>query len=93
MITSRDVKIGKPDPEPYLKAAAMLKFAASDCVVVEDAPAGVRAGKGAGARVIAFSTTMEREELEKAGANWIVRNCADIDARNESDRLLLSLAL
>ena len=93
MITSSDVKIGKPDPEPYLKAAAMLKFAASDCVVVEDAPAGVRAGKGAGARVIAFSTTMEREELEKAGANWIVRNCADIDARNESDRLLLSLAL
>lgn len=93
MTTSSEVKIGKPDPEPYLKAAAMLKFAASECVVVEDAPAGVRAGKAAGARVIAFSTTMERRELEKAGANWIVRNCADIDARNESDGLLLSLTL
>src|SRR5271156_1799944 len=50
MITASDVKIGKPDPEPYLKAAAKLGFAASDCIVVEDAPAGVRAGKAAGAR-------------------------------------------
>src|SRR5713226_3146804 len=49
LITSSDVKIGKPDPEPYLKAAAELGFAASDCIVVEDAPAGVRAGKAAGA--------------------------------------------
>jgi mannitol-1-/sugar-/sorbitol-6-phosphatase len=93
MITSSDVKIGKPDPEPYLKAAAMLKFAASDCVVVEDAPAGVRAGKAAGARVIAFCTTMERRELENAGADWIVHNCADIQARVENSSLLLSLAL
>ena len=49
MITSSDVVMGKPDPEPYLKAAAQLGFAASDCVVVEDAAAGVRAGKAAGA--------------------------------------------
>ena len=93
MITSSDVKIGKPAPEPYLRAAAMLKFAASDCLVVEDAPAGVLAGKAAGARVIAFSTTMEWRELENAGADWIVRNCADIQARDKSDGLLLSLAL
>src|SRR3981081_3140260 len=45
MITSSDVKIGKPDPEPYLKAAAKLGFAASDCIVVEDAPSGISAGK------------------------------------------------
>ena len=78
MITSSDVKIGKPDPEPYLKAAAKLGFPASDCIVVEDAPAGVRAGKAAEARVIAFPTTMSRHDLEEAGADWIVRNCADI---------------
>ena len=93
MITSSDVKIGKPDPEPYLKAAAMLKFPASGCVVVEDAPAGVLAGKAAGARVIAFLTTMPRGELLNEGANWIVRNCSDIAARSESDGLVLSLAL
>ena len=80
MVTSSDVKIGKPDPEPYLKAAAKLGFAASDCVVVEDAPAGVIAGKAAGARVIAVLTTMPRGDLAKAGADWMVQSCADITA-------------
>jgi beta-phosphoglucomutase-like phosphatase (HAD superfamily) len=92
MITSSDVKIGKPDPEPYLKAAAKLGFAASDCIVVEDAPAGVRAGKAAGARVIAFLTTMIRRDLEDAGADWIVQNCADIAACHEDGSLELSLS-
>jgi sugar-phosphatase len=93
MITASDVKIGKPDPEPYLKAAAKLGFAASDCIVVEDAPAGVRAGKAAGARVIAFLTTMIRRDLEDAGADWIVQNCADIAACNDDDGLQLSLSM
>jgi mannitol-1-/sugar-/sorbitol-6-phosphatase len=91
MITSSDVKIGKPDPEPYLKAAAGLRFAASDCIVVEDAPAGVRAGKAAGARVIAFLTTMIRRSLEDAGADWIVQSCADIAASSDDDGLQLGL--
>src|SRR5208283_3051394 len=85
MVTSSDVKIGKPDPEPYLKAAAKLGFAASDCIVVEDAPAGVRAGKAAGARVIAFLTTTLRRDLKDAGADWIVQSCADIDASSDGD--------
>src|ERR1700687_2984931 len=93
MITSSDVKIGKPDPEPYLKAAAKLGFAASVCIVVEDAPAGIRAGKAASARVIAFLTTMPRRDLEDAGADWIVQNCADIAASNDGDVLHLSLSL
>ena len=92
MITSNDVKIGKPDPEPYLKAAAMLNFAASDCVVIEDAPAGVRAGKAAGARAIALTTTMPQRELEDAGANWILKSCEDIATRLVGEELFLSLA-
>jgi sugar-phosphatase len=92
IVTSSDVKNGKPDPEPYLKAAAKLGFAASDCIVVEDAPAGVRAGKAACARVIAFLTTMVGRELEVAGADYIVRDCADITATYETDSgLRLSL--
>jgi sugar-phosphatase len=78
LITSNDVKVGKPDPEPYLKAAARLGFPVADCIVVEDAPAGIRAGKAAGARVIAFLTTIIRRDLEEACADWIVQNCADI---------------
>jgi sugar-phosphatase len=91
--TSSDVKVGKPDPEPYLKAAAKLGFAASDCIVIEDAPAGVRAGKAAGARVIAFLTTMSRGDMEESGPDWIVQNCADIAARMDSDGRSLEIHL
>ena len=78
MITSSDVTNGKPHPEPFLKAAANLGFTAEDCIVLEDAPAGIRAGKASGARVIAFRTTVPETELNMAGADWIVSSCAEI---------------
>jgi sugar-phosphatase len=94
IVTSSDVTNGKPDPEPYLKAAERLGFAASDCIVVEDVPAGVAAGKAAGARVIAFLTTLPRPDLEAAHADWIVRNCADITlAGEQNDGLQIDLRL
>ena len=91
LITAGDIQRGKPDPEPYQKAAARLGYPPSECVVVEDAPAGIRAGKAAGARVIGFPTTSNRHELEVAGANWIVRNCADIAATIDGSSLVLTL--
>jgi sugar-phosphatase len=91
MITSGDIQRGKPDPEPYLKAAARLGFPGADCVVVEDAPAGIRAGKSAGSRVISFPTTSDRAELERAGADWVVRNCADIAATFDGSSLVVTL--
>lgn len=48
LITSDDVARGKPDPEGYLRAAQMLQVEPARCVVVEDAPAGVEAGRRAG---------------------------------------------
>lgn len=75
-ITAQDITIGKPDPEPYLKGAALLGFAPKDCVVVEDASAGVRSAKAAGARVIAVQTTETNEHLIELGANWIVKDCS-----------------
>lgn len=72
MITSDDVRIGKPDPEPYLKGAALLGVPASKCIVFEDAPAGIRSGKSAGALVMALRTTAPDHELEQAGADWII---------------------
>src|SRR5579871_6874522 len=47
LITSNDITHGKPDPEPFLKGAAVLGFPPNDCIVLEDVPAGVRAGKSA----------------------------------------------
>jgi len=52
LVTSDDVTRGKPDPEPYLLAAARLGVEPADAVVVEDAAAGVAAGKAGGFRVI-----------------------------------------
>jgi mannitol-1-/sugar-/sorbitol-6-phosphatase len=91
MVTSTDVAIGKPHPEPFLKAASKLGLPASDCVAIEDVPAGVRAGKAAGARVIALRTTVEGEELRAAGADFILNTCCDISARQNSNGLTLHL--
>jgi sugar-phosphatase len=63
LITSDDITRGKPDPQGYLTAAAQLGLNPADCVVLEDAPAGIAAGKAAGMTVIALATTMRREEL------------------------------
>jgi mannitol-1-/sugar-/sorbitol-6-phosphatase len=84
LLTCDDVKNGKPAPEPYLKGASLLGVSARDCVVVEDAPAGIRAGKAAGARVIACLTTAPASELEDAGADWIVEGCKSISLTSVS---------
>ena len=78
MLTSSDVQNGKPHPEPYLKAAAMLGVKGSDCLVIEDAPAGITAGKRAGSRVLALRTTMPEPLLDSAGPDWIADSCADL---------------
>jgi mannitol-1-/sugar-/sorbitol-6-phosphatase len=93
LVTSDDIKKGKPDPEPYLKGASLLGVAAKDCIVVEDAPAGIRAGKAAGAQVIACRTTASEAELKDAGANWIVDNCGSISVSRLSASGKLRLAL
>lgn len=66
MITADDVTAGKPDPEPYRRAAAMLAVAEARCVVVEDAPMGVLAAKRAGMTVLAVTTTHAAAALDQA---------------------------
>jgi mannitol-1-/sugar-/sorbitol-6-phosphatase len=90
-ITASEVMHGKPHPEPYLKAAKKLGFAPEACVVVEDAPAGIRAGKSAESRVLAVRTTVDDSTLIQAGADWIVDNCSQVRARTEGAGLSLNL--
>jgi len=92
LITSSDITHGKPHPEPYLKAASILGFSAEECVVVEDAPAGIESGKAAGARVIAFPTTVAAVELQAAGADYIVNNCADMHLVSANPGLTLEFS-
>jgi beta-phosphoglucomutase len=68
IITANDVARGKPHPEPYLKALQSLDLPASSCLVVENAPLGIRAAKAAGIRCVALATTLPREDLSEADA-------------------------
>jgi sugar-phosphatase len=93
-ITSTDIKNGKPHPEPYLKGAALLGFSPGECVVFEDAPAGIRAGKAAGARVIGILAISPVSELLEAGATWTVKNCGSVSLNtsvNTDGKLILEL--
>jgi beta-phosphoglucomutase len=78
MITSDDVHLTKPYPEPYLKGAAALDLSPQECVVIENAPMGIRSGKKAGIRVIAVTTTLDKKHLQEA--DWIVDNFDQVQA-------------
>jgi mannitol-1-/sugar-/sorbitol-6-phosphatase len=79
LVTADRLRRGKPDPEGYLLAARELGADPSECVVLEDAPAGVQAGLAAGMRVVALLTTHAPEDLagadERAAsvAEWLAR--------------------
>lgn len=71
-VTALDVKNGKPNPEPYLKGLEIADVAASEAIVIENAPLGVRAGKAAGVITVAITTgPIPRIEFEKEGADVI----------------------
>jgi mannitol-1-/sugar-/sorbitol-6-phosphatase len=76
-ITADDVKAGKPAPDGYFLAAKRLGRKPSECLVFEDAPAGIQAGKAAGMRVIAIASSVSKEEL--SAADVVVQELADID--------------
>jgi sugar-phosphatase len=77
LITADDVKRGKPHPEAYLLAAARLNVKPERCVVIEDAPAGIRAAQAAGMRVVAIASTHSRAELGEADVR--AERLADIE--------------
>lgn len=77
-VTGADVTRGKPDPQVFLLAAAKLGIAPADCVVVEDAPAGVAAAKNAKMACLALTGTASREEL--AQADRVVDSLREVEA-------------
>jgi mannitol-1-/sugar-/sorbitol-6-phosphatase len=93
LITSTDITHGKPHPEPYQKGAKLLGLKSAECVVIEDAPAGIRAGKAAGARVFCLRTTATDPELRESGADWIADDLASLhlDSVGPDNRLTFVL--
>jgi sugar-phosphatase len=91
IISGDQVKRGKPDPEPYRRGAELLKAQPEDCLVVEDAPSGVRAGVAAGCRVLGVLGTHRAEELREAGASWIVQSLTKARAADRDGRVSISI--
>ena len=93
LVTADDISRGKPDPEPYMRAAALLGLAPKDCIVIEDAPAGIRAGKAAGARVLALQTTEHDQLLIAAEADWIAKDCSSLAFKHGNSGEMLDFDL
>jgi len=79
LVTADDVDHGKPDPEPYRLAAERLGVAPADCIVFEDAPAGIEAGRRAGARVVGVATGTSPDALSAADAVVNEIGALDVD--------------
>jgi sugar-phosphatase len=68
MVTADDVVNGKPHPEPYLEGARLLGVEPKQCMVIEDAPAGIQAAHAGGMKVIGLARTYAAAELVEADA-------------------------
>src|SRR5205823_13610301 len=76
VVSGEEVARGKPAPDIFLRAAERLALPPARVVVLEDAPAGVEAGKAAGSRVIAIAATFPAASL--AAADLVVRSFAEV---------------
>jgi len=87
IVTRNTVKKTKPYPEPYLKAAASLGLDTGDCVVIENAPMGILSAKKAGMEVLAITTTLTKDHLQKA--DFIADSFGEIEDYLEKNVLSL----
>lgn len=89
LITADDITRGKPDPEPFLLAARRLGVDPARCVVFEDAPAGLAAGRAAGMTTVALTTTHPAAELS---ADVVVPDLSAVSAQATDGTVEITLA-
>jgi glycerol 3-phosphatase-1 len=79
LVVAEDVQNGKPDPTCYLMGKEKLKLGEKDNVLVlEDSPAGIRAGKAAGCKVLGLVTSHTLEQVKDAQPDWIVKDLESV---------------
>lgn len=86
LVTASDTALGKPNPDPYLAAAERLGVRPEECLVVEDAVAGVQAGRAAGCAVLGVLGSVPAEAL---GADAVAADLAGVRIEQQGDGLLL----
>ena len=86
LVTSDDVVNGKPHPEPYLMGAERLGFRPSDCLVIEDAPAGIESARAGGMKVIGLASTYAAKRL--AEADGVASKLSSIQVSSNGNGLL-----
>jgi sugar-phosphatase len=89
LVSGDEIEAGKPAPDGYILAARRLGIDPRDCVVIEDSPVGLEAGKAASMRVIAVASTHAAEALQQADA--VVRELANIDLHTSGDIIEIQL--
>lgn len=89
LVSADDVANGKPHPEPYLKGAQLLKVDPAKCIVIEDAPNGIRAGRAAGMKVIGVGTTYQASELKEANA--VVKTLEGLTASSNNGQIKIRI--
>ncbi|HEV8357179.1 MAG TPA: HAD-IA family hydrolase [Gemmatimonadales bacterium] len=89
LVSSEDVTRGKPAPDGYLLGARRLGRAAAECVVFEDSPPGTAAGRAAGARVVALTTTHRPDQLGEVAA--VVADFRAVRVRGSAGDLTVEL--
>jgi sugar-phosphatase len=89
LVAADDVQKGKPDPEPYLKGAELLKVKPAECLVIEDAPAGIRSAHAGGMKAIALTSTYPESELQEADA--VLQNLKQIQVRSLHRKLQVNI--
>jgi sugar-phosphatase len=91
LVTGDEVSRGKPDPQPYLVGLQRLGFGSLECVVIEDAPAGIAAAQAAGIRVIGLRTTHTAGAMREA--DFQVQDLSRLLARVTPEGLSLTLLM
>lgn len=90
LVAAEHVTRGKPHPEPFLTGAALLGVSPKECVVFEDSPSGVKAGRTAGCTVVATTFSLSAEFLE--AAHYLLRDLTGIRVESAADQIVLNLS-
>lgn len=85
LVSADDVSKGKPDPQPYLMGAKLLGMNPAECLVIEDAPAGIRAAHAGGMKAIGITSTYPASGLLEADA--VIQNLAQIKVESVGGKL------